>query len=57
MDACVARRVPHLKIGETGTDPGEAAETGEALEIEGIFTIPLAEADEVFRGALPAIFG
>jgi len=57
VDACVARGVPVLKIGETGTEPAEVAETGESLEIEGIFTIPLSEADQVFRATLPGIFG
>ncbi|MBD7982413.1 phosphoribosylformylglycinamidine synthase subunit PurL [Oerskovia merdavium] len=57
VDACVARGVPVLKIGVTGTEPAEVAETGESLEIEGIFTIPLSEADQVFRATLPGIFG
>src|SRR6478735_2205061 len=57
VDACVARGVPVVKIGETGTEPAAAAESGEALEVEGLFTIPLAEADETFRATLPRIFG
>ncbi len=57
VDACVARGVPVLKIGETGTEPGPAAESGEALEVAGLFTVPLSEADAAFRGTLPAIFG
>ncbi|WP_265520243.1 phosphoribosylformylglycinamidine synthase subunit PurL [Oerskovia flava] len=57
VDACVARGVPYLKIGETGTDPAQASETGEALEIEGLFTIGLDEADAAFRATLPGIFG
>ena len=57
VDACVARGVPVLKIGETGTEPAEVTETGESLEIEGVFTIPLSEADQVFRATLPRIFG
>ncbi len=56
IDACVARGVPVLKIGETGTEPGAAAESGEALEVAGLFTVPLSEADAAFRGT-QAIFG
>jgi phosphoribosylformylglycinamidine synthase subunit PurL len=57
VDACVARGVPVLKIGETGTEPGAVAESGEALEVAGLFTVPLSEADAAFRGTLPAVFG
>ncbi|ROS76524.1 phosphoribosylformylglycinamidine synthase subunit PurL [Cellulomonas sp. PhB143] len=65
-DACVARGVPFLKLGETGHAVDGSAQDGgsqdgvaadEALEIEGMFTVPLAEADAVYRGCLPAIFG
>ncbi|BDZ41564.1 hypothetical protein GCM10025865_08630 [Paraoerskovia sediminicola] len=65
VDACVARGVPYLKIGSTGhaidAETGEPAEgdagSVEALEVAGLFTIPLAEADAAYRGTLPAIFG
>lgn len=57
VDACVARGVPVVKIGETGTEPAAAAEQGETLEVEGLFTVPLREADEAFRATLPRIFG
>ncbi len=46
-----------LAACSTGTAPGAAAESGEALEGAGLFTIPLSEADAAFRGTLPAIFG
>lgn len=54
-DACVARGVPYAKIGETGALAAD--EEGEALVVEGLFEIPLAEADAAYRGTLPAIFG
>ena len=54
VDACVARGVPHLRLGETGATNEDDAE---ALVIDGIFTLPLDQAREVFEGALPAIFG
>ncbi|MFC8921126.1 phosphoribosylformylglycinamidine synthase subunit PurL [Cellulosimicrobium sp. NPDC057127] len=57
VDACVARGVPVVKIGETGTEPAAAAEQGETLEVEGLFTVPLREAGEAFRATLPRIFG
>ena len=54
VDACVARGVPHLRLGETGATTEDDAE---ALVIDGVFTLPLDQAREVFEGALPAIFG
>lgn len=57
LDACVARGVPVLALGETGTEPDADGESGEALEVTGLFTVPLTEADAAFRGTLPAIFG
>ncbi len=56
VDACVARGVPCQLLGETGTPPAEAVEYGEVLEVAGLFTIPLAEAGQVFGGTLPAVF-
>ena len=55
VDACVARGVPHVKIGETGAHAGD--DPAEALIIEGQFTIPLAEAKEIFEATLPNTFG
>jgi len=48
-----ATGVPFLALGTTGPADGAAA----AVEIEGQFTLPLAEAREAFEGTLPAIFG
>ena len=56
VDACVARGVPYLKLGETG-HAIESADGAEALEITGLFTLPLDEAREVHTATLPAIFG
>ena len=55
VDACVARGVPHLKLGVTGTS--DDSEHGETLVVEGQFTIPLTEAREIFTATLPALFG
>lgn len=43
-----AGRVLATVIGETG---------GSALEVAGLFSVPLAELAEVHRAALPALFG
>ena len=56
VDACVARGVPYLKLGETG-HAIESTDGAEALEITGLFTLPLDEAREVHTATLPAIFG
>jgi phosphoribosylformylglycinamidine synthase len=45
---CEQGGVPAAVIGETG---------GSALEITGLFAIPLAELAQAHRGALPALFG
>lgn len=55
VDACVARGVPHVKIGETGAHVGD--DPAEALVIDGQFTIPLAEAKDIFEATLPNTFG
>ena len=55
VDACVARGVPHLKLGVTGTS--DDSEHGETLVVEGQFTIALTEAREIFTATLPALFG
>ncbi len=53
QDACVGRSVPFLKIGETGHEvDGE-----QAVEVEGLFTVGVAEAESVFKATLPGIFG
>ena len=53
QDACVGRGVPFLKIGETGHE----VDGQQAVEVEGLFTVPVAEASEVFKNTLPSIFG
>ncbi len=45
---CAARDLPATDIGTAG---------GDALEVDGCFTIPLDEAAVAHRGALPGIFG
>jgi phosphoribosylformylglycinamidine synthase len=45
---CEKAGVPAEVIGQTG---------GSALEIAGLFSVPLAELAQVHRGALPGLFG
>ena len=45
---CDQSRVPTLALGATG---------GSALEVSGLFAVPLDELRDVHRGALPALFG
>ncbi|GEA84323.1 phosphoribosylglycinamide synthetase [Cellulomonas sp. A375-1] len=56
-DLCVARGVPALKLGQTADVATGDEEAGPAVEVEGLFTIPLAEAGEVFEATLPRHFG
>jgi phosphoribosylformylglycinamidine synthase len=67
-DLCTAQGVPVLKIGATAETctPGAGAPTQDlpedhvhaaAVEVRGLFTLPLAEAREVFEGTLPRYFG
>jgi phosphoribosylformylglycinamidine synthase subunit PurL len=67
-DLCTAQGVPVLKIGETAEacTPGAGAPVDElpadhvhaaAVEVQGLFTLPLAEAREAFEGTLPHYFG
>ena len=65
-DLCTARGVPALRLGETAEtcEPGAGApvddpdhEHGPAVEVAGLFTIPLTEAREVFEATLPRHFG
>jgi len=67
-DLCTAQGVPVLKIGETAEacTPGAGAPVDElpadhvhaaAVEVQGLFTLPLAEAREAFEGTLPRYFG
>jgi phosphoribosylformylglycinamidine synthase len=48
LAVCAQARVPTLALGETG---------GPALEVSGLFAVPLDELRDVHGGALPALFG
>lgn len=51
---CAGRDYPVLRIGVTDS----AADGDEpALEVQGLFTVPLSELRAVSRGTLPAVFG
>ncbi len=50
-DVCTARGVPHLRIGVVD----EASEP--TLDVQGLFTLPLAELRAVHEATLPAAFG
>ncbi|MEV7973860.1 phosphoribosylformylglycinamidine synthase subunit PurL [Cellulomonas sp. NPDC089187] len=67
-DLCTAQGVPVLKIGETAETctPGAGAPVDDlpadhvhapAVEVQGLFTLPLSEAREAFEGTLPRYFG
>ena len=56
-DLCVARGVPALKLGQTADVASDGEGAGPAVEVEGLFAIPLAEAREVFEATLPRHFG
>ena len=64
-DLCTARGYPVLRLGVTddlchsGADASAGAEHQHepALEVTGLFTLPLAEARSVFEGLLPRYFG
>jgi len=49
LGLCRGRDIPVLRIGVT-------SDTGE-LEVQGRFTIPVAELGGASRGTLPAVFG
>ena len=66
LDLCTARGVPALRLGETaeactpgaGTPVDDDDHTHEAaVEVRGLFTIPLTEAREVWEATLPRLFG
>ncbi|MBF0687706.1 MAG: phosphoribosylformylglycinamidine synthase subunit PurL [Cellulomonas sp.] len=66
QDLCTARGVPTLRLGETaetctpgaGTPADEADHThAPAVEVRGLFTLPLDEAREVWESTLPRLFG
>lgn len=66
LDLCTARGVPALRLGETAETctPGAGTpvddgdhEHAPAVEVRGLFTLPLAEVREVWSATLPAHFG
>lgn len=65
-DLCTARGVPAVRLGETAESctPGAGApvdnadhDHGPAVEVAGLFTLPLAEAREAHEATLPHYFG
>ncbi|KQR08317.1 phosphoribosylformylglycinamidine synthase subunit PurL [Cellulomonas sp. Leaf334] len=66
VDLCTARGVPALRLGETAEScsPGAGTPTdaadhvhGPAVEVQGVFTLPLTEARESHEATLPHYFG
>lgn len=66
VDLCTARGVPALRLGETAEScsPGAGTPTdaadhvhGPAVEVQGVFTLPLTEAREAHEATLPHYFG
>ena len=65
-DLCTARGVPVLRLGETAETctPGAGTPVDDAdhahaaaVEVRGLFTLPLAEARTTWEATLPALFG
>lgn len=58
-DLCTARGVPAVRLGETSETGAQALDDGAApaLEVEGLFTLPLAELREASEATLPRHFG
>ncbi|MBO3088176.1 phosphoribosylformylglycinamidine synthase subunit PurL [Cellulomonas dongxiuzhuiae] len=65
-DLCTARGVPALRLGETAETctPGAGTPADDedhahaaAVEVRGLFTLPLTEAREVWEATLPRLFG
>ncbi|GAB7193027.1 phosphoribosylformylglycinamidine synthase subunit PurL [Kineococcus sp. NUM-3379] len=54
-DMCTARGLAHLRIGVTEGVPAEGEEA--ALDVQGLFRVPLAELREAHTRTLPAHFG
>ncbi|MCI2237466.1 phosphoribosylformylglycinamidine synthase subunit PurL [Paenibacillus sp. TRM 82003] len=52
-DMCTARGLAHLRIGVTDVVEGEEP----ALDVQGLFSLPLAELREAHSATLPARFG
>ncbi|MCM0640493.1 phosphoribosylformylglycinamidine synthase subunit PurL [Cellulomonas wangsupingiae] len=66
LDLCTARGVPALRLGETaetctpgaGTPADDTDHTHEAaVEVRGMFTLPLTEARATWEATLPRLFG
>lgn len=66
LDLCTARGVPALRLGETaetcapgaGTPVDDADhEHAPAVEVRGLFTLPLSEARAAWSATLPSFFG
>lgn len=66
VDLCTARGVPTLRLGETAESCSPGAGTpvdesdhvhGPAVEVQGLFTLPLTEAREAYEATLPHWFG
>ena len=55
IDMCVARGFRHARIGVT--DDASDGDAGPVLEVQGVFTVPLAELAEAHLGTLPRYFG
>ncbi|WP_432548680.1 phosphoribosylformylglycinamidine synthase subunit PurL [Kineococcus sp. SYSU DK004] len=52
-DMCTARGLPHLRIGVTDDGDGEVP----ALDVQGLFRVPVAELRTAHEATLPARFG
>ncbi|SFJ74130.1 phosphoribosylformylglycinamidine synthase subunit PurL [Cellulomonas sp. KH9] len=66
IDLCTARGVPALRLGETAETCTLGAGTpvddddhvhAAAVEVSGLFTLPLTEARELWEATLPRLFG
>jgi phosphoribosylformylglycinamidine synthase len=51
-DMCAARRFPHARVGVTDGTGADAA-----LDVQGLFRLPLAELRAAWSATLPAAFG
>jgi phosphoribosylformylglycinamidine synthase len=58
-DVCTARGVPHLRIGvsDAGGPGADGADAGPALDVQELFTLPLAELRTAHERTLPEAFG
>ncbi|WP_337061398.1 phosphoribosylformylglycinamidine synthase subunit PurL [Kineococcus sp. G2] len=56
-DVCTARGLAHLRIGVTDAPDGVSEGEEPSLDVQGLFTVPLAELREAHSATLPARFG